>query len=72
MSLIKIFVNNEVSEIVKDNPEITSGGISNVEIEFSFSSEWDGYKKTVFLYKGFYDKEKAVWVLLDGNKIRNE
>ena len=37
MSLIKIYVNNEIAEL-KEKDEITSGDISTVDIEFAFSS----------------------------------
>lgn len=36
MSLIKIYVNNEIAEL-KEKDEITSGDISTVDIEFAFS-----------------------------------
>lgn len=52
MSLIKIYVNNEIAEL-KEKDEITSGDISTVEIEFAFSSEWDGYKKTILFIRDF-------------------
>lgn len=61
MSVIKIYVNNEIAEL-KDKDEITSGDISTVNIEFAFSSEWDGYKKTILFYTGLYDKDKATWM----------
>ena len=53
MSVIKIYVNNEIAEF-KGKDEITSGDISTVNIEFAFSSEWDGYKKTILFYTGLY------------------
>jgi len=37
VSLIKIYVNNEIAEL-KEKDEITSGDISTVDIEFAFSS----------------------------------
>lgn len=68
MSLIKIYVNNEIAEL-KEKDEITSGDISTVEIEFAFSSEWDGYKKTILFYTGLYDKDEATWIVLKGDRI---
>ena len=64
MSRLIIDVDNEVSKIIGD-VDITSGDISTVDIEFKFSAEWDGYKKTVLLYKGVYEKEEATWLLLN-------
>lgn len=68
MSLIKIYVNNEIAEL-KEKDEITSGDISTVDIEFAFSSEWDGYKKTILFYTGLYDKDEATWIILKGDRI---
>ena len=68
MSVIKIYVNNEIAEL-KEKDEITSGDISTVDIEFAFSSEWDGYKKTILFYTGLYDKDEATWIVLKGDRI---
>ena len=68
MSVIKIYVNNEIAEL-KEKDEITSGDISTVDIEFAFSSEWDGYKKTILFYTGLYDKDEATWIILKGDRI---
>lgn len=58
MSVIKIKVDNEMANIMKGTTEeINSGDIKTVSIEFSFSKEWDGYKKTAVIYTGIYDKE---------------
>ena len=46
---------NEIAEL-KEKDEITSGDISTVDIEFAFSSEWDGYKKTIL----FLEKEAVI------------
>lgn len=64
MSRLIIDVDNEVSKIIGD-VDITSGDISTVDIEFKFSAEWDGYKKTILLYTGVYEKEEATWLLLN-------
>lgn len=73
MSLIKIKVDNEVAKIMADTTEdITSGDIRTVDVEFDFSKEWDGYKKTVVFYTGAYEKEKAVRILMNGNMVYGE
>lgn len=70
MSVIKIKVDNEMATIMKGTTEeINSGDIKNVSIEFSFSKEWDGYKKTAVIYTGIYDKEKSVRILLSDDRV---
>lgn len=70
MSVIKIKVDNEMATIMKGTTEeINSGDIKTVSIEFFFSKEWDGYKKTAVIYTGIYDKEKAIRILLSDDKV---
>ena len=53
MSVIKIKVDNEMATIIKGTTEeMNSRNIKTVSIEFSFSKEWDGYKKTAVVYTG--------------------
>lgn len=68
MSRLIIRVDNEISKIIGD-VDITSGDISTVDIEFKFSADWDGYKKTVLLYTGLYEKEEATWLLLNNDVL---
>lgn len=70
MSVIKIHVNNEVATIVDGTTtDVTSGDIGTIDIEFSFSSEWNEFKKTILLYKGLYDPKDATWILIDEDKL---
>jgi hypothetical protein len=70
MSVIKIKIDNEMATLMKGaTEEINSEDIKTVSIEFSFSKEWDGYKKTAVIYTGMYDKEKAVRMLMSDDKV---
>ena len=70
MSVIKIKVDNETATIMKGTTEeINSGDIRTVSIEFSFSIEWEGYKRTAVIYTGMYEKEQAVRILMSDDKV---
>ena len=70
MSVIKIKVDNETATIMKGTTEeINSGDIRTVSIEFSFSKEWEGYKRTAVIYTGMYEKEQAVRILMSDDKV---
>jgi hypothetical protein len=73
MSVIRIKVDNEVARITDETTEdITSSDIGTVDIEFSFSSEWNDCKKTALLYKGLYDQNEAVWILISEDVVKGE
>lgn len=70
MNVIKIKVDNETATIMKGTTEeINSGDIRTVSIEFSFSKEWEGYKRTAVIYTGMYEKEQAVRILMSDDKV---
>lgn len=46
---IKIQANGSSLEYL-EKPLISSGGIDSIELDFSFSEEWNGYTKTAMLY----------------------
>ena len=61
---IKIIANGSSLEYL-EKPLITSGGINSIDVEFTFSDEWDGYTKTAMLYN---DERKVEYVTIIDNK----
>ena len=65
---IKIQVLNQKAKIINRH-ELYSGTVAIEGIQFEFSDEWENMTKTATAYVGSYDRDKAVNILIENNRV---
>ena len=65
---IKIQVLNQKAKITNRH-ELYSGTVAIEGIQFEFSDEWTDMTKTATVYVGAYDRDKAVNILIENDKV---
>lgn len=65
---IQIQVNGQRAKIT-NRQELYSGTAAITGISFDFSKEWFGMTKTATVYVGAYDRDKAVNILIENDKV---
>lgn len=65
---IQIQVNGQKAKITNRH-ELYSGTVAITGISFDFSKEWFGMTKTATIYVGSYDRDKAVNILIEEDKV---
>ena len=65
---IKIQVLNQKAKITNRH-ELYSGTVAITGISFDFSKEWFGMTKTATIYVGSYDRDKAVNILIENDRV---
>ena len=65
---IKIQVLNQKAKIINRH-ELYSGTVAIEGIQFEFSDEWADMIKTATVYVGAYDRDKAVNILIENDKV---
>ena len=65
---IKIQVLGQKAKITNRH-ELYSGTVAIEGIQFEFSEEWENMTKTATVYVGTYDRDKAVNILIENNRV---
>lgn len=65
---IKIQVLNQKAKIINRH-ELYSGTVAIEGIQFEFSDEWADMTKTATVYVGAYDRDKAVNILIENDRV---
>lgn len=65
---IKIQVLNQKAKITNRH-ELYSGTVAIEGIQFEFSEEWENMTKTATVYVESYDRDKAVNILIENNRV---
>ena len=65
---IQIQVNGQKAKITNRH-ELYSGTVAITGISFDFSKEWFGMTKTATIYVGSYDRDKAVNILIENDRV---
>lgn len=65
---IKIQVLGQKAKITNRH-ELYSGTVAIEGIQFEFSEEWENMTKTATVYVGSYDRDKAVNILIENNRV---
>ena len=65
---IKIQVLNQKAKIINRH-ELYSGTVAIEGIQFEFSDEWTDMTKTATVYVGAYDRDKAVNILIENDRV---